>query len=97
MDGDRIKTALWWATMNNLPYDLLQLAWFPFAWAFGRGLLWARNLFNSKHRLICSELIANGFYKQGYNIFDKPAADVLPADYDSLKQFQIIEDIWMKE
>lgn len=26
----RYKVALWWATMNNLPYDTLQFFWFPF-------------------------------------------------------------------
>ncbi len=25
----RYKVALWWATMNNLPYDTLQFFWFP--------------------------------------------------------------------
>ena len=28
-DSDRIKVALWWATMNNTPYDYFQLVWFP--------------------------------------------------------------------
>ncbi len=92
---ERIKVALWWATMNNMPYDILQLAWFPFAGMIGKSLLWMKNIFDSKKRLICSELIANGFYKQAYNIFDKPAADILPADYDGVKSFQIVDDVWL--
>ncbi len=94
-DADRIKVALWWATMNNLPYDTLQLAWFPFADWVGSALLSMKNLFNSEHRLICSELIANGFYKQGYNLFNRPASNILPADFDDEKLFQPISDIWM--
>lgn len=94
-DNDRVKVALWWATMNNIPYDKLQLLWFPIAAWLGKVLLKANNIFNSKKRLICSELIAHGFYKQGYNLFSKPAANILPADYDSRDLFTIIEDIWM--
>jgi hypothetical protein len=94
-DGERIKVALWWATMNNTPYDFLQLAWFPLAGWLGRPLLYLTNIFNSKKRLICSELIANGFYKQGYNIFDRPASDILPADYDNADLFEVVTDIWM--
>lgn len=94
-DGDRVKVALWWATMNNLPYDFLQLAWFPAAGVVGNALLYARNLFNSNKRVICSELIANGFYKQGYNLFDKPAANVLPADFDDETLFDSVPDVWM--
>ncbi len=94
-DSDRIKVSLWWATMNNIPYDLLQLAWFPLAGIVGKTLLFFKNIFNSQKRLICSELIANGFYKQGYNLFDaKPASNMLPADFDRLK-FDIIDDIWL--
>ncbi len=92
---DRIKVALWWATMNNIPYDFLQLLWFPLAGQIGKALLCASNLFNSKKRLICSELIANGFYKQGYNLFNKPAENVLPADYDGKTFFNEIIDIWL--
>jgi hypothetical protein len=95
IDDERIKVALWWATMNNVPYDFLQLAWFPLAGWLGNPLLYLTNIFNSKKRLICSELIANGFYKQGYNIFDKPASDILPADYDKPGLFDVVTDIWM--
>jgi len=96
-DGDRIKVALWWATMNNIPYDFMQLAWFPFAVFFGRNLLAMKNIFNSKKRLICSELITNGFYKQGYSLFGaRPAADILPADFDNGALFNEITDIWLK-
>lgn len=94
-DADRIKVSLWWATMNNLPYDFLQLAWFPMAGIAGRTLLFARNLFNSKKRLICSELITNGFYKQGYNLFNRPAENVLPADFDTDTLFTPVTDIWL--
>lgn len=95
-DAERIKISLWWATMNNLPYDKLQLLWFPLAWLVGHVLLKSKNIFNSKKRLICSELIANGFYKQGYNLFDsEPAANILPADYDNAEKFKVIEDVWL--
>ena len=95
-DGDRIKVALWWATMNNIPYDIPQLAWFPFAAFFGKSLLSMNNIFNSKKRLICSELIANGFYKLGYNLFNcRSAADILPADFDNNTLFNEITDIWL--
>jgi hypothetical protein len=93
-DAERIKVALWWASMNNLPYDFLQLLWFPLAGFFGKALLNANNIFNSKKRLICSELIANGFYKQGYNLFNRPAADILPADYDDESLLVPVLDIW---
>ena len=95
-NGERIKVALWWATMNNIPYDYLQLLWFPVAGYVGKILLSMRNIFNSKKRLICSELIANGFYKQGYNLFNcRPAANILPADFDKNALFDIITDIWL--
>lgn len=94
-DNDRIKVALWWATMNNIPYDKLQLLWFPLAAWLGKILLYMRNIFNSKKRLICSELIANGFYKEAYNLFSKPAGNVLPADYDNRNLFSVIDDIWL--
>ncbi len=95
-EQDRIKVALWWATMNNLPYDFLELLWFGLAFCFGKPILWLRNRFNSKHREICSELIADGFYKQGYNLFDsRPASNILPADYDRLTGFQDVTDFWL--
>lgn len=94
-DGDRIKVALWWATMNNIPYDYLQLFWFPIAGCLGKALLTMRNIFNAKKRLICSELITNGFYKQDYNLFSRPAADILPADFDNKALFNEITDIWL--
>lgn len=94
-DGDRIKVALWWATMNNIPYDYLQLLWFPVAGCLGKVLLTMRNIFNTKKRLICSELITNGFYKQDYNLFNRPAADILPADFDNNALFNEITDVWL--
>ncbi len=94
-DNDRIKIALWWATMNNIPYDKLQLLWFPIAAWLGRILLYMRNIFNSKKRLICSELIVNGFYKEGYNLFNKLAENVVPADYDNPNLFSVVNDIWL--
>ena len=97
-DQDRIKVALWWATMNNLPYDFFELIWFGLAIVGGKALLRLRNRFNSKHREICSELIADGFYKQGYNLFDsRPASNVLPADYDALPLSHEVTDIWLHE
>ncbi len=96
-EPDRIKVALWWATLNNLPYDFVELLWFGLACVFGKPVLWFRNRFNSTHREICSELIADGFYKQGYNPFDsRPASNVLPADYDQLPSFQEVTDIWLE-
>ena len=94
-DGDRIKVALWWATMNNIPYDYLQLLWFPLAGWLGKALLYMKNIFANKRRLICSELITNGFYKQGYNLFSRPSADILPADFDNATLFSAIDDIWL--
>lgn len=95
-DRDRIKVALWWATLNNLPYDFVQLLWFGLAFLFGRSVLWLRNRFNSKHREICSELIADGLYKQGYSLFEsRPASNILPADYDRLTGFQEVTDVWL--
>lgn len=95
-DYERIKVALWWATMNNTPYDYLQLLRFPIAAGYiGRALLFLRNIFNSKRRLICSELITNGFYKQGYNIFNKPPEDIVPADFDDESLFSPVTDIWL--
>lgn len=96
-DNDRVKIALWWATMNNIPYDKLQLLWFPLAAWLGKILLYMRNIFNSRRRLICSELITNGFYKEGYNLFSKPAENALPADYDNPNQFSVVQDIWIDE
>ncbi|MCK4905259.1 hypothetical protein KAS42_03325 [bacterium] len=93
---DRIKVALWWAAMNNIPYDYLQLLRFPIiAGYLGRAFLFLRNLFNSKKRLICSELVTNGFYKQGYNLFNKRSEDILPADFDDAKLFNEVSDIWL--
>lgn len=95
-ESDRIKVALWWATMNNTPYDILQLAWFSLAAFVGKSLLSMKNIFNSKKRLICSELIADGLYKQGYSLFNcRPAADILPADFDNNTLFNEITDIWL--
>ncbi|MDP2705503.1 MAG: hypothetical protein Q8O71_03900 [bacterium] len=94
-DNDRIKVTLWWATMNNIPYDKLQLLWFPIAAWLGKILLYMRNIFNSRKRLICSELIANGFYKEGYNLFNKLAENVLPADYDNQELFNVVNDVWL--
>jgi len=95
-DGDRVKVALWWATMNNIPYDYLQLLWFPIAGFLSKGLLYVKNKFDSKKRLICSELITNGFYKQGYNLFNcRPAADILPADFNNNTLFNEVTDIWL--
>ncbi len=98
-DYERIKVALWWATMNNVPYDYLQLLRFPIladvAGLLGRLLLFIRNILNSKKRLICSELITDGFYKQGYNLFNRPIEDIVPADFDNPTLFNTIDDIWM--
>jgi len=90
-ERQRYKVALWWATMNNLPYDTLQFFWFPLSLLFtriGEGL---HRLFSSKRRFVCSELIAEGFYKEGDCLFGKPAHLVLPAEYDNGELFEEIK------
>ena len=57
----RYKIALWWATMNNLPYDTLQFFWFPLSVICGKIDSVLHNLFSSHQRFLCSELIATGF------------------------------------
>ena len=96
-EKDRIKIALWWATMSNIPYDKLQLLWFPLVVMFSNITLFMTNKFNSHKKLICSELIVEGFFKQGYNLFNKPKGNVLPADYDNANLFDIITDIWVEK
>jgi hypothetical protein len=91
----RYKVALWWATMNNLPYDTLQFFWFPLSIICGKIGLILHRLFSSNKRLICSELIAAGFYKEGDYLFGKPQQDVLPADFDSSALFEEVKDIWL--
>ena len=91
----RYKVALWWATMNNLPYDTLQFFWFPLSIICGKTGVILHNLFSSHKRFLCSELIATGFYKEGDYLFGKPAENVLPADFDNLELFEEIKDIWI--
>lgn len=90
----RYKIALWWATMNNLPYDALQLFWFPLSVICGKMGLILRRLFISKKRVICSEMIAAGFNREGDYLFGKPAESVLPADFDNSEIFEEVRDIW---
>jgi len=91
----RYKVALWWATMNNLPYDALQFFWFPLSIFCAKIGLILHRLFSSNKRLICSELIAAGFYKEGDYLFGKPQQEVLPADFDNLALFEEVKDIWL--
>lgn len=93
--GKRYKVALWWATMNNLPYDVLQFFWFPLSVAYGKIGVVLHNFFSSHKRFLCSELIATGFYKEGDYLFDKPAENVLPADFDNPELFEEEKDIWL--
>jgi hypothetical protein len=93
--GARYKVALWWATMNNLPYDTLQFFWFPLSLICGRIGLVLHDLFSSKKRFLCSELIATGFYKEGDYLFGKPAENILPADFDNLELFEEVKEIWL--
>jgi len=95
-DQDRIKVALWWATLNNLRYNWIGLAWFGLACLVGKGLLLFRNELNSVGKEFCSELLADGLYKQNYYLFGRPAADVLPANFDDPSLFQEVTDIWQK-
>jgi len=91
----RYKVALWWATMNNLPYDVLQVFWFPLSIFCGKIGIVLHNLFSSQKRFLCSELIATGFYKEGNYLFGKPAENVLPADFDNPELFEEVKDIWI--
>jgi hypothetical protein len=91
----RYKVALWWATMNNLPYDTLQFFWFPLSIICGKIGVVLHNLFSSHRRFLCSELIATGFYKEGDYLFGKPAENVLPADFNNPELFEEIKDIWV--
>jgi hypothetical protein len=92
---NRYKVALWWATMNNLPYDVLQFFWFPLSIFCGKIGIVLHNFFSSRKRFLCSELIATGFYKEGDYLFGKPAENVLPADFDNPELFEEIKDIWL--
>jgi|GEM_PF-953529 len=93
--GKRYKVALWWATMNNLPYDVLQFFWFPLSIFCGKIGIVLHNLFSSHKRFLCSELIVTGFYKEGDYLFGKPAENVLPADFDNSGLFEEVKDIWI--
>ncbi len=84
----RYKVALWWATMNNLPYDTLQFFWFPLSILCTRISMALHSIFSSQKRFVCSELIASGFYKEGDYLFHKPAELVLPADFDNPELFE---------
>ncbi len=95
-EKDRVKMALWWATMNNTPYDFPQLLIFLIRLKLGDACVKLYNFLNSHKKLICSELIVNGFFKQDYNLFNKPAWNVLPADYDNMDLFDIVTDIWLE-
>jgi hypothetical protein len=90
----RYKVALWWATMNNLPYDALQFFWFPLSMVYGRIGAALHSFFSSRKRFICSELIATGFYKEGDYLFGKPSENVMPADFDDPRLFDEVKDIW---
>jgi len=91
----RYKIALWWATMNNLPYDVLQFFWFPLSIICGKIGIVLHNLFSSRKRFLCSELIATGFYKEGDYLFGKPVENTLPADFDNPELFEEVRDIWI--
>jgi hypothetical protein len=95
-EHQRYKIALWWATMNNLPYDTLQFFWFPLSIIWCRIGLTLHKLFSSNKRFLCSELIAAGFYKEGDYLFHKPQQEVLPADFDNPALFEEVKDIWLK-
>jgi hypothetical protein len=93
--GKRYKIALWWATMNNLPYDVLQFFWFPLSLICGRIGIVLHSLFSSRKRFLCSELIATGFYKEGDYLFGKSVENTLPADFDNSELFEEVKDIWI--
>ena len=91
----RYKVALWWATMNNLPYDVLQFFWFPLSIFCGKIGIVLHNIFSSRKRFLCSELIATGFYREGDYLFGKPVENILPADFDNPELFEEIKEIWL--
>ncbi len=93
VEHKRYKIALWWATMNNLPYDTLQFFWFPLSIICGKIGLILHRLFSSNKRFICSEMIVAGFYREGDYLFNKPQQNVLPADFDNPVLFEEIKDI----
>jgi hypothetical protein len=96
-DADRIKIALWWATMCNRKYDYVQLLWYPIAALVNKALMNGKNRLSTKKFLICSELIAEGLYKQGYALFaGRPANAIVPADYDVIGLIEV-KDIWVNE
>ena len=86
-ERQRYKVALWWATMNNLPYDTLQFFWFPLSIWWSRICTALHRIFSSDKRLICSELIVNGFYKENDYLFGKAAELVMPADFDNVELY----------
>jgi len=96
VEHKRYKIALWWATMNNLPYDILQFFWFPLSIICDKIGLILHRLFSSNKRFICSELIAAGFYKEGDYLFGKPQQEVLPADFDNHELFEEVKNIWLE-
>jgi len=91
----RYKVALWWATMNNLPYDVLQFFWFPLTIIYAKIGLLLHRLFSSKKRFLCSGLITAGFYKEGDYLFNKPQENIRPADFDNPELFEEVKDVWI--
>ncbi len=91
----RYKVALWWATMNNLPYDTLQFFWFPLTIICTKIGLLLHSLFSSRKRFLCSGLITAGFYKEGDYLFNKPQESILPADFDNPELFEEVKDVWL--
>jgi len=53
------------------------------------------NLFSSRKRFLCSELIATGFYKENDFLFGKLVENILPADFDKPELFEEVKDIWL--
>jgi hypothetical protein len=94
-ESSRYKIALWWAAMNNLPYDSLQFFWFPLSWVFERVGHALHKVLSSKKRFLCSELICAGFYKESDYLFNKPLEKVLPADFDNEQLFEEVKDVWL--
>lgn len=93
-EKERFKVALWWATMNNLPYDIMQFCYFPvYLFCAKIGAILHRT-FSGKKTILCSELIASGFYKEGDFLFNKPQDQVFPADFDNPELFDEMHNIW---
>jgi hypothetical protein len=71
----------------------MRIFWFPLSVICAKIGIVLHNLFSSRKRFLCSELIATGFYKEGDYLFGKPVENTLPADFDNSELFEEVRDI----